>query len=161
VTGRAVASAAVTLTALAVAPAGVLAVAPTFVALALVPLAIRWRSRVTALFAATALLGGVVVAGALELQPGLVVVATVGTVLAWDATVQTIALREQLDDGELRRALLAHVGATLAATALVGSTAYLIFLVVAAIPPVAVVLFLGGAVLLVLGLEPRGAGQAG
>lgn len=161
VIGRTVASAAVALTALTLAPAGFIAVAPAFAALALVPLAIRWHSRTTALLAATALLGGVVTAGTLDLQPGLLVVATLGTVLAWDATSQAIDLREQLDDADIRRALLAHVGATLAATALVGSTAYLVFLLVAAIPPVAVVLFLGGAVLLVLGLEPRETSQAG
>lgn len=159
-TGERIASLGVVLTAVALAPAGVIAVAPAFVALALFPLAIRWRSRRTALIAATVLLAGVALGGMLDLTAGLLVLATVGTVVAWDATSQTIGLREQLDDADARSALLAHVGATLAATAVVGSTAYLVFLFIFTIPPIAIVLFLGGAVLLVLGLEPRETSQS-
>lgn len=151
---HAIAPAAALLTAAVLSPAGLLAVAPAAAALGLFPLALSWRSRRVAMAATTLLLGGVVVAGTFALDTGLLVVATLGTVLAWDATAQTIALREQLDDGATGRAMAAHLGTTLVVTALVGATAYLVFLLVATIPPVAVVLSLAGAVLLVLGLEP-------
>lgn len=137
-----------------VAPGGVLAVAAAIVALGLFVLAQSRHSPVIAIAGAGALFGGVGIAAAGDVPVGTTLVGTVGAVVAWDVTAQTISLRQQVDDGEIRRALFAHVGATLAASAVIASLIYLAFLFGGAVPPVAVVLFLVGAVLLVVALEP-------
>lgn len=151
---RLVAPAATVLTAVALAPAGVSAVAPAAAALGLFPLAVSWRSRTVGLVGATLLLAGVVVAGALELSPPLLVVATLGTVLAWDGTAQAIDLRAQVDDGETTRAAATHTGTTFTVTALLGATVSLVFLFAGTVPSLAIVLALAGAALLALGLGP-------
>ncbi len=138
-----------------VAPGGVLAVAAAMLALALFVVAQSRQSSVIGIAGAGALFGGVGIGAVAEISVGMTLLATVGAILAWDSTAQTISLRQQVDNGEIHRALLAHVGATLAASSLIATVIYLAFLFGGAVPPVAVVLFLLGAVLLVLALEPR------
>ena len=138
-----------------VAPGGALAVAAAVLGFGLLVLAQFRQSPVVAVAGAGALFGGVGVAAVANSAVGMTLLATVGAVVAWDTAAQTISLHQQVDDGDMHRALLAHVGATLAANSAVAALVYLAFLFGGAVPPVAVLLFVLGAVVLVLALDPR------
>ena len=140
---------------------GVLAVGtqlPALVALAGLPLIasgvwLHRRSFATAgvLF----LFVGILYAGIQGHDPGLLLVATAGMVLAWDGAIHAISLREQLDEtAQVRRGLLAHTGATLLAASLCAALVYVAFLVGLSLSPFTLLLFLVGAVFVLIGLGP-------
>jgi len=111
----------------------------------------------TRVLAGSALLFVAILLGGLrELAPGLLLGATVTAVVAWDAATYVVDSRAQLDArAEIRRAVLAHTGATLAATTAIAAVVYAAFLFGGSVSPLAALLVLLGAVLVAMGLAPH------
>lgn len=108
---------------------------------------------------AVTLLGTVAGAGLVGLDPGFVLLGTLGTVLAWDAATHGIGLTADLTaDGRAARAELVHVGATLVVLAAVAGVTYAVTRLGGDLvtTSAALLFLLVGALLLAVGLEPRG-----
>ena len=141
--------------AISLLPVGLGAVSLALVSILFLGYGIRhWDSpagRVGSVLLFTSLLG----AGLEGLPPENLLVATIGAVAAWDVAGYVGDLRRQLDPDAVRtRHVLVHSGATLSVSAFVAAVAYSGYLFGATGSPIAGVLVVAGAVLVVFGLRP-------
>lgn len=137
-----------------VLPGGPEAAALAILAFPLWYSSIGQRSRRRALAGAVVALAAIVVAGMRGLDASLLVIAGVALVLGWTVTTQIIGLREQLDTtADIERALLAHAGATMAATTTIGGVMYAGFVAGPTFTPLALVLVFLGTVPVLVGLD--------
>lgn len=140
----------------ALVPSGVpAAVAGT--GIPLFALASRYRWGLLSHLGGLAIVFGIAIAGVGPLPLGLVLVATVASVVAWDASTTAIALDAQVSPAATtHRAEAVHTGATLVVGTLLGGIVFLLSLVGSdTVPAVVAVFAIGGAVALLLVVDPR------
>lgn len=140
----------------ALVPSGVpAAIAGT--AVLLFALASRYRWGLLAHLGGLVIVVAIALAGVGPIPLVLVLVATVASVVAWDASTTAIALDAQVSGAATtHRAEGVHTGATLVVGTLLGGIAFVLSLVGSdTVPAVVAVFAIGGAVALLLVVDPR------